>query len=143
MLIAFNMYDGTRSNYSANTPEQANLIIREANPKLGCVDIKFGIPMTVESGSNPALEPTMVYLLTESPEMNNPDAKYNYMMLSRLQADCDYFLNHGGRNIKHLWAGNVSDQIQKMKDIYNNLPEPPEWLTMQTIETYEKQMKGL
>ena len=80
--------------------------------------------------------------IAESPaEMNNPDAKYNYMMLSRLQADCDYFLNHGGRNIKYLWAGNVSDQIQKMKDIYHKLDEKPEWISMDDIEEYEKQMK--
>ena len=71
----------------------------------------------------------------------NSQMPYNYMMLSRLQADCDYFLNYGGRNIKHLWAGNVSDQIQKMKDIYNTLPEPPEWISMDDIEAYETKMK--
>ena len=70
MLIAFNMYDGTRRNYSANTPEEANVIIKEAHPHLMGVNIRRGIPMTVEPGSNPAIEPTMVYLLTDPPDEN-------------------------------------------------------------------------
>ena len=34
-----------------------------------------------------------------------------YFLLSRLKADCDYFLGAGGRAEKHLWAGNVREQI--------------------------------
>lgn len=66
--------------------------------------------------------------------------KHNYMMLNRLQADCKYFLGYGGRCNKHLWAGNVKDQIAEMKRLWNILPEKPEWLTYEEIEEYEKLM---
>ena len=51
------------------------------------------------------------------------------MLLDRLRADCDYFLGAGGRSEKHLWAGNVHTQIKKMRELYDALPEKPEWLT--------------
>ena len=40
----------------------------------------------------------------------------DYMLLSRLKADCDYFLGSGGRAEKHLWAGTVREQIAKMRE---------------------------
>ena len=67
--------------------------------------------------------------------------EYNYMLLDRLKQDCEYFLGNGNRSEKHLWAGNVNDQIAKMKELYNKLPEKPEWLSMEDIENYEKEMK--
>lgn len=66
--------------------------------------------------------------------------KYEYMMLSRLQHDCDYFLGNGNRAEKHLWAGNVKGQIEEMKRLWNLLPEKPEWLSMEQILDYEKKM---
>lgn len=73
---------------------------------------------------------------------SNPH-RHTYMMLSRLQSDCEYFLNHGGRSEKNLWALSVDAQIEEMKNLWNSLPEDgkPEWLTMEQIEEYEKQMK--
>lgn len=67
--------------------------------------------------------------------------EYDYMLLDRLKQDCEYFLGNGNRSEKHLWAGNVNDQIAKMKELYNKLPEKPEWLSMEDIENYEKEMK--
>lgn len=33
------------------------------------------------------------------------DYKFEYMLLNRLQCDCNYYLGHGGRNAQHcLWA---------------------------------------
>ena len=43
---------------------------------------------------------------------------------------------------KHLWAGNVKNQIAKMWELYNAVLEKPNWLTAQDIERYEKQMAG-
>ena len=62
------------------------------------------------------------------------------MLLDRLRADCDYFLGAGGRSEKHLWAGNVHAQIKKMRELYDALPEKPEWLTMEQIQGYRKAM---
>ena len=63
------------------------------------------------------------------------------MLLSRLKADCDYFLGAGGRAEKHLWAGNVREQIAKMRELYDALPEKPEWLTMEDIDRYAQRME--
>ena len=62
------------------------------------------------------------------------------MLLDRLRADCDYFLGAGGRSEKHLWAGNVHAQIKKMRELYDALPEKPEWLTVEAIDRYAAQM---
>ena len=66
----------------------------------------------------------------------------DYRLLSRLKADCDYYLGAGGRAEKHLWAGSVEVQITKMRELYDVLPEKPEWLTEQDIDNYESQMTG-
>ena len=64
-----------------------------------------------------------------------------YRLLGRLKADCDYFLGAGGRAEKHLWAGNVREQIAKMRELYAALPEKPEWLTMEDIDRYAQRME--
>ena len=64
-----------------------------------------------------------------------------YRLLGRLKADCDYFLGAGGRAEKHLWAGNVREQIAKMRELYDALPEKPEWLTMEDIDRYAQRME--
>ncbi|MEE0718764.1 MAG: LPD11 domain-containing protein [Oscillospiraceae bacterium] len=66
----------------------------------------------------------------------NPD----YRLLDRLRADCEYFLGAGNRADKHLWAGNVRAQIAKMRELYDTLPEKPEWLTKETIDDYAERM---
>ena len=64
-----------------------------------------------------------------------------YFLLSRLKADCEYFLGAGGRAEKHLWAGNVREQIAKMRELYAALPDEPEWLTMEDIDRYAQRME--
>ena len=68
------------------------------------------------------------------------DHSGDYVLLDRLRADCDYFLGAGGRSEKHLWAGNVHAQIKKMRELYDALPEKPEWLTTEAIDRYAAQM---
>lgn len=67
---------------------------------------------------------------------------FRYQMLSRLQMDCDYFLGNGNRADKHLWAGNVPDHIKLMRALYNSFEddEKPEWISMEDIDNYEKEM---
>lgn len=67
-------------------------------------------------------------------------SKFNYMLLGRLQADCDYFLGYGDRCEKHLWAGNAERQIAKMREIYKSLPVKPLWLSRKDINRYAAQM---
>ena len=73
----------------------------------------------------------------------NEARDFDYMLLDRLVSDCEYFLHHGGRDKKVLWAGSVDAQIDKMKEIYNSFSEEekPEWIDMKKIEEYEEKMK--
>lgn len=67
---------------------------------------------------------------------------FDYMMLSRLQSDCDYFLGYGRFDENRLWAGSVPDQIAEMKKIWKKFPkdEKPEWLSWAYILRYERKM---
>ena len=64
----------------------------------------------------------------------------SYKLLGRLKADCEYFLGAGQRNEKHLWAGSVRAQIDKMEALYEALSEKPEWLTSEMIDNYRERM---
>lgn len=66
--------------------------------------------------------------------------EYDYMMLSRLQQDNEYFLNAGNGSERNLWAGNVKDQIKEMKKLWKKIKDKPEWITLKDIEKYEKDM---
>lgn len=70
------------------------------------------------------------------------EESFRYRLLGRMRADCDYYLFYGNRNTKCLWAGNVKDQIEYMKNIWNSFTEDakPEWLIWEGILEYEKQM---
>lgn len=69
-------------------------------------------------------------------------SEFDYMMLSRLQSDCEYYLGYGNRSERNLWAGSVKGQIKEMKRIWDSLPEDkkPEWLSMEDILEYERKM---
>lgn len=67
-------------------------------------------------------------------------AKFDYQLLGRLKQDCDYYLGHGNRAKKHLWAGDEAAQIQKMREVYAVLPEKPQWITLERIDEYEAAM---
>ena len=68
--------------------------------------------------------------------------EFNYMLLDRLKTDCNYYLGNGNKNKKYLWAGDEKKQIKKMKELYNSFSNDnkPEWITLEEIERYEKEM---
>lgn len=68
------------------------------------------------------------------------DYSFEYQLLDRLRIECNYFLGAGSRSEKHLWAGSVHDQIAKMRELYDLLPEKPEWLTPDDINKYAQRM---
>ncbi len=63
-----------------------------------------------------------------------------YMLLSRLQSDCEYFILTCPSE-RTLWAGNVKEQVSKMKEIWNGMAEKPEWLSFEKIKEYEEKME--
>ena len=75
-------------------------------------------------------------------EQPTQEEKFNYMLLSRLRQDCEYYLGYGNKNKKRLWSGDEQEQINKMKELYNSFSDDkkPEWLTLEQISQYEKSM---
>lgn len=75
-------------------------------------------------------------------EQPTQEEKFNYQLLGRLKSDCEYYLNYGNRNKKHLWSLDEQEQINKMKELYNSFSDDkkPEWLTLEQILQYEKLM---
>ena len=83
----------------------------------------------------------------ETPAVSEPEQQDEaqhfsdqYRLLDRLRADCEYFLGAGQRAEKYLWAGSVDAQIAKMRELYDELPEKPEWLSVQEINEYARRM---
>ena len=85
------------------------------------------------------------YFLPDAPQEQVQQAKEqdysdDYRLLDLLRSDCEYFLGEGQRDEDNLWAGNVSDQIQKMLELYDTLPQKPDWFTREQIEDYADRM---
>lgn len=75
-------------------------------------------------------------------EILQHDLKFRYMLLSRMQSDCEYYLNYGNRNRNRLWAGDEQRQIEYMILLHDSFKEDekPQWLTMDEILDYQKRM---
>lgn len=74
-------------------------------------------------------------------EYNKVCSSGDYMLLGRLQADCEYYLGFGNRDAKHaLWGRDEQKHIDKMRELYNMVYPKPEWLTVEQIDNYAKQM---
>lgn len=67
---------------------------------------------------------------------------FKYMLLDRMKQDCNYYLGNGNRLKKYLWSNDEKEHIENMKALWNSFPDEkkPEWLTMEQIEAYEKEM---
>ena len=78
----------------------------------------------------------------ELDEILKSEPRFRYMLLSRLEMDCEYYLGYGNRNERKLWGGNVRDHIWYVKELWHNFPEgeKPQWLSLEQIEEYGKQM---
>lgn len=72
------------------------------------------------------------------------DLKFRYMLLGRLQADCEYYLGFGNRNLSRLWAGDEERQLEYMTSLYDSFTEEekPQWLTRELIEEYGTAMRN-
>lgn len=69
-------------------------------------------------------------------------AEDKYMLLSRMQFDCNYYLGAGGRYAGCLWSENEAEHIENMKALWESFPEDakPEWLPWEKIEEFEREM---
>ena len=85
---------------------------------------------------------TLKKALANVEETTPMDYSFEYMLLDRLRMDCEYYLGAGQHNNKYLWAGNRNSQIAKMRELYEMIPDKPEWLTPEMINSYEARMKS-
>ncbi|MEG1140933.1 MAG: LPD11 domain-containing protein [Clostridia bacterium] len=74
-------------------------------------------------------------------EILSRNPEFRYMLLSRMKSDCEFFLNHGARSTKCLWAGNVEEQISIMIDLYNSFESKPAWTSIEEIYEFKNLMK--
>lgn len=73
----------------------------------------------------------------------NGGEEFRYMMLDRLRGDCVGYLTIGDwryHEPTRIWAHNQSEQIEIMRALWHSLPIAPEWLTLEQIDEYAKQM---
>lgn len=109
-------------------------------------DINLGrnAPILYSCGNNIDGEPDMpiksTLEITFIDQYKENAFRHQYMMLSRLKSDCEYYLNYGNRTKKHLYYLDEKEHIKQMKQLYNLLPEKPQWLTYEQILEYEKLM---
>lgn len=68
--------------------------------------------------------------------------RYKYTLLDRMVMDCLYYLGNGNRTAKYLWSKDETEHIANMKALWDSFPEngKPEWLSMEEIEKFEKEM---
>ena len=89
-------------------------------------------------------EPNME--VTEPVECDEPFVRHprerDYMMLSRLQMDCNYFLGNGNGYEGHLYYKSVEEHCDEMEKLWNSFSneDKPEWLTMEQIKEYREKM---
>ena len=57
------------------------------------------------------------------------DTKFDYMMLSRLKQDVDYYLGNGGKSPRVLYYKDEKEHYGAMVDLFNKIPQTPEWLS--------------
>lgn len=90
-------------------------------------------------------------------EFIEPDEKtrFNYMMLGRLQSDCEYVVGHLSNFCKRrlsessinnaLWGDSIDRHFTEMYRLYDNFTEEekPEWLTREQIDEYKFKIKKL
>ena len=126
--------------------EDGNLYCENGNYNIGDVNLMyctkdFGEPLgnvkdieRYELINNPKDDPN--YLRRKSHQ-------YEYMMLSRLESDCKYFLGNGNGFLGHLYYRNIDKHIAEMKKIYEAFldQDKPKWISLSDIEKYKEKME--
>ena len=134
------------------TPNFTYIFHKELYPEMGATVNPKDFTVTLTETKETLvfnLQDDVIKLLSSQSKMSKERSQayqkadeFKYMLLSRLKEDCKYFLGFGGRSEKHLWLGNVVDQIAKMNELYNDLRIKPNWLSLEEIKEYENKMNG-
>ena len=110
---------------------------------------KFGTvyrlsPSTEPDGAPEASFDGMIFI-TNPPtekELREKAFRYDYMMLSRMQTDCNYYKSKEHFNRAH--ASTWEQYIEEMKRLWKKFPEDlkPEWISWEEILEYEKKFSA-
>lgn len=82
----------------------------------------------------------------------SPEKSFPYQMLDRLKSDCKYILGAVKDESedykvpldiinKFLWFHDIDKQVALMRGIYDRLEEKPEWISLEDIDGFEKDLK--
>lgn len=76
------------------------------------------------------------------PEHSVDGKKFRYMILSRCQSDCEYFLGNGNGYEGHSWALETRKHLSLMQTLYDSFSEKdkPEWITQKKLDFYKAEM---
>ena len=134
---------GGYGDYPVYEDENGRLYFDQGN-RHGVLELYTGAYRDKEFPKEINGEPYSLYDGTvecDEPFIEHP-RKLDYMMLSRYQVDCKYFLGNGNGYEGHLYFHSVERQIEEMKKLWESFKEneKPEWLTMEQILDYEKKM---
>lgn len=78
--------------------------------------------------------------LNEEFDASEHNDKFKYMLLDRCKNDCLYFLGNGNGYEGNLWGKSIEEHIKVMRELYDSVPEKPEWLTEEDINSFEAEM---
>ena len=152
-----NLYEGARKmdfTYIGKNDWDQHIIRSKENRKYYVADATVGQDKDLSnaywysvSRNNPyygepmdSMEDDIEVNIVNPEKIQSDYQRFEYGLLSRLVADCRYFLGNGNGHEKHLWAGSVEAQIDKMRELWNQLEEKPEWLSLDDIDEYEEKM---
>ena len=139
------IYDGDKIvKQSKTNPEYAKKVFTDLNMK---EVVREDIVKSIEPlDAEVAREVDFVFA--------SDDQDFGYKMLGRLKSDNDYILGalkdyseDGKVSLesinKFLWFHDIDKQIAFMKGIYERLNEKPEWISLEDIHNYEKELKDI
>ena len=114
------------------TIEKVGLHLEEAQVERGWEVIKDALPADEDIIASARLREVAAH-------------RDEYMLLSRLQAECNYFILLWTCDEDGLWAGSVEAQADKMRELWDGLPADgkPEWITPESIDEYETTMRRM
>lgn len=111
------------------------------------INLGKGIPSLYStSGNEPDGEPEypirQEYSFIASGPYKKKPHQFEYKLLARMKADCEYFVGYGRRSTHVLWGKDVSIHITSMKKLWNKFPNDakPKWLSWEQILDYEAAM---
>ena len=106
---------------------------------------KPGTVYRLSPSNDPDGEPDVsfygIIFITNPPserEMREKGFQFDYMMLSRMKSDCEYYQT--SEHYNHAHCSTIEKTIADMKARWEKLPEDlkPEWLSWEQILEYEK-----